>query len=175
MKGFYRAMKLRPEYWSNLADDEQTATFVGLLVGFIETDEQIDERKDADALRDEHAELLPRATVGMIKLALLHDGDANTLRSIQASKVCHNVSCTCGSGKKYQRCCAARQRRVPSVLMNKPLDAVVIGPTPQRQSRRLRISRGRGVVRIRAGCVATRGTHGLCPATHRRRCDSPPY
>lgn len=107
MKGFYRAMKLHPEYWSDLADDERTATFLGLLVGFIETDEQIEEREDADAIRDEHAELLPRAIVGMRKLALLHDGDANALRSIQANKVGRNDPCPCGSGRKYKRCCAA--------------------------------------------------------------------
>ena len=61
MKGFYRAMKLHPEYWMDIADDERTATFPGLLVGFIETDEQVEEREDAAAIRDEHAELLPRA------------------------------------------------------------------------------------------------------------------
>lgn len=38
-----------------LADDESTATFLGLLVGFIETDEQIEEREDPDAICDEHA------------------------------------------------------------------------------------------------------------------------
>lgn len=107
MKGFYRAMKLRPEYWSELADDERTATFVGLPVGFIETDEQIEEREDADDIRDERAELLPRAIVAMRKLALLHDGDDNALRFIQANKVGRNDPWPCGSGRKYKRCCAA--------------------------------------------------------------------
>jgi len=107
MKGFYRAMKLYPEYWSDLADDERTATFLALLVGFIETDEPIEEREDADAIRDEHAELLPRAIVAMRKLALLRDGDATALRSLQANKIGRNDPCPCGSGKKYKRCCAA--------------------------------------------------------------------
>jgi len=100
-------MMLHPEYWSNLADDERTAAFLGLLVGFIETDEQIEEREDANDIRDEHAALLPRAIVAMRKLALLHDGDATALRSIQANKVGRNDPCPCGSGKKYKRCCAA--------------------------------------------------------------------
>ena len=107
MKGFYRAMKLHPDYWSDLADDERTAEFLALLVGFIEIDEQIEEREDADAIRDEHAVLLPRALVAMRKLALLRDGDATALRSLQASKVGRNDPCPCGSRKKYKRCCAA--------------------------------------------------------------------
>jgi uncharacterized protein len=107
MKGFYRAMKLHADYWSDLADDERTETFVALLVGFIETDEPIEEREDADAIRDEHAELLPRAIVAMRKLALMRDGNATALRSLQARKVGRNDPCPCGSGKKYKRCCAA--------------------------------------------------------------------
>jgi len=107
MKGFYKAMTIHPEYWTDIADDERTATFLGLIVGFIETDEQIEERDDADDIRDEHAELLPRAIVGMRSLALLHDGNANGLRSIQANKIGRNDPCPCGSGKKYKRCCAA--------------------------------------------------------------------
>lgn len=107
VKGFWQAMKVYPEYWSDLAEDERTATFLGLLVGFIDTGEQIDERDDADEIRDEYAALLPRALVGMRKLALMRDGDATALRSIQAKKVGRNDPCPCGSGKKYKRCCAA--------------------------------------------------------------------
>jgi uncharacterized protein len=61
VKGFWQAMKIHPQYWSDLAADKRTATFIGLLVGFIDTGERIDERDDADEIRDEHAELLPRA------------------------------------------------------------------------------------------------------------------
>jgi uncharacterized protein len=107
MKGFYRAMKLHADYWSDLADDDRTETFVALLFGFIETDEPIEERDDADAIRDQHAELLPRAILAMRKLALLRDGNATALRSLQARKVGRNDPCPCGSGKKYKRCCAA--------------------------------------------------------------------
>lgn len=105
MAGFYKAMQLQPEYWSDLAENERTATFLGLLVGFIDLGEQIEEREDADQIRDEHAELLPRAIVAMRKLALLHDGDAKAIRSIEANKVGRNDPCPCGSGKKYKHCC----------------------------------------------------------------------
>ena len=107
MKGFYKAMKLNPDYWSDMADDERTAMLLSLFVGFIETDEKIEEREDADEIRDEHAVLLPRAIVSLRKLALMRDGDATALRSIQANKIGRNDPCPCGSGKKYKRCCAA--------------------------------------------------------------------
>jgi len=73
----------------------------------METDEKIEERDDADDIRDEHAVLLPRAIVSLRKLALMRDGDATALRSIQANKIGRNDPCPCGSGKKYKRCCAA--------------------------------------------------------------------
>jgi len=107
MKGFYKAMKLHPEYWLDIADDEHAAMLLSLFVGFMETDEKIEEREDADDIRDEHAVLMPRAIVSLRKLALMRDGDATALRSIQANKIGRNEPCPCGSGKKYKRCCAA--------------------------------------------------------------------
>lgn len=107
VKGFWQAMKVYPEYWSELAEDERTATFIGLFVGFIDTGLQIEERDDADEIRDEHAELLPRALVGMRQLALMRDGNATALRSMQANKAGRNDPCPCGSGKKFKRCCGA--------------------------------------------------------------------
>ena len=106
-KGFWKAMKLDPQYWSDLAEDEHTATFLALITGFLEIGEPIEERDDADEIRDEHAALLPRAIVGMRKLALLQEGNVAALRSIPATKVGRNDPCPCGSGKKFKRCCAA--------------------------------------------------------------------
>jgi uncharacterized protein len=107
IKGFWKAMRLDPQYWSDLAEDERTATFIGLFVGFIDLREEIDERGDADEIRDEHAAFLPRALVGMRKLALLREGNERALRSIQANKIGRNAPCPCGSGKKFKRCCRA--------------------------------------------------------------------
>jgi uncharacterized protein len=105
VNGFWKAMRLDPQYWSDLGDDDRTAAFIGLFAGFIPTDAEIDERDDADEIRDEHAALLPRALVGLRKLALLREKDATALRSIQANKVGRNQPCPCGSGKKFKRCC----------------------------------------------------------------------
>ena len=107
MKGFWKAMKLDPQYWSDLAEDERTATFLALISGFLGIGEPIKERDDAHEIRDEHAALLPRAIVGMRKLALMQEGNVAALRSMPATKVGRNDPCPCGSGKKFKRCCAA--------------------------------------------------------------------
>jgi uncharacterized protein len=107
VRGFSRAMNLEPQYWIDLADDERTATFLALLVGFMETGEPFDERDDADQIRDEHAALLPRALVGMRMLALMHEGNRAALQAVKATKTGRNQPCPCGSGKKFKRCCAA--------------------------------------------------------------------
>ena len=107
VRGFWSAMKLAPEYWSAIAEDERTATFVALFTGFMDIGEPFEEREDADEIRDEHAALLPRALVGMRKLALMREGKKPALRAMQAGKTGRNEPCPCGSGKKYKRCCAA--------------------------------------------------------------------
>lgn len=69
--------------------------------------EPFDERDDANAIRDEHAALIPRALVGMRKLALMRENKKPALRAMQTGKTGRNEHCPCGSGKKYKRCCAA--------------------------------------------------------------------
>lgn len=107
VRGFYKAMQLDPEYWSELVDDERTRDFIGLFVGFIDIDEAIEERDDAEEIRDEHAALIPRVLVAMRKLALMREGNDPALRQIKAHKVGRNEPCPCGSGLKFKRCCAA--------------------------------------------------------------------
>jgi uncharacterized protein len=108
VKGFWKAIKLDPRYWSDLADDEHTVTFLSLISGFLNIGEPIEERDDANEIRDEHAALLPRAIVSMRKLALMQEGNVAALRSIPAAKVGRNERCPCESGKKFKRCCAAK-------------------------------------------------------------------
>ena len=40
MKVFWKAMKLIPKSWSDVADDERTATFLSLTSGFLEVASQ---------------------------------------------------------------------------------------------------------------------------------------
>ena len=106
VKGFWTAMKLAPSYWSAIAEDHRTATFVALLAGFMEVSEPFEERDDAEEIRDQHAALLPRALVGMRKLALMREDKKATLKAMETGKAGRNDPCPCGSGKKYKRCCA---------------------------------------------------------------------
>jgi uncharacterized protein len=108
VQGFWKAIKLDPRYWSDLADHEHTVTFLSLICGFLNIGEPIEERDDADEIRDELAALLPRAIVGMRKLALMQEGNVAALRSITAAKVGRNDPCPCGSGRKFKRCCAEK-------------------------------------------------------------------
>jgi uncharacterized protein len=107
VRGFWSAMKLAPNYWTTIAEDERTATFVALFTGFMDIGEPFEEREDADEIRDEHAALLPRALVGMRKLALMREDKKPALRAMQTGKLGRNEQCPCGSGKKYKRCCVA--------------------------------------------------------------------
>ena len=106
VKGFWTAMKLAPSYWSAIAEDHRTATFVALLTGFMEVSEPFEERDDAEEIREQHAALLPRALVGMRKLALMREDKKETLKAVETDKACRSDPCHCGSGKKYKRCCA---------------------------------------------------------------------
>ena len=106
VRGFWSAMKLAPDYWSAIAEDERTATFVALFTGFMDIGEPFDERDDANEIRDQHAALIPRALVGMRKLALMREDKKTALRAMQTGKTGRNEPCPCGSGMKYKRCCA---------------------------------------------------------------------
>ncbi len=110
----------RTHYWSAIAEDERTATFVALFTGFMDIGEPFEEREDADEIRDEHAALLPRALVGMRKLALMREEQKPALRAMHSGKVGRSEPCPCGSGKKVQALLRGsltpRQRRLPSAL-----------------------------------------------------------
>ena len=99
-------MKLAPDYWSAIAEDERTATFVALFTGFLDIGEPFDERDDANEIRDQHAALIPRALVGVRKLALMREDKRPVLRAMQTGKTGRNEPCPCGLGMKYKRCCA---------------------------------------------------------------------
>ena len=73
-------MKLAPSYCSAIAEDHRTTTFVALLAGFMEVSEPFEERDDAEAIRDQHPTLLPRALVAMRKLALMREDKKATLK-----------------------------------------------------------------------------------------------
>ena len=99
-------MRLDLEYWLDLAQDERTRDIVGVFSGFIDFGEPMEEREDADEIRDEHIALMPRTLVALWKLAQMRSGNRAALQTHRAQKVGRNDPCPCGSGKKFKRCCA---------------------------------------------------------------------
>ena len=105
VRGFWKAMRLDPEYWVTLTDDEKTGGLVGAFVGFMVPDEPFDERDDADQLRDDCAALIPRVLVSLWKLARMEEGNDFILQTHRQQSVGRNQPCPCGSGLKFKRCC----------------------------------------------------------------------
>lgn len=105
VRGFSKAMRLDPDYWLSLSEDDQTRDLIATFVGFMETEEPFEEREDADELRDECAALIPRVLVTLWKLALIEEGNDFALQTHRQQKVGRNQPCPCGSGLKFKRCC----------------------------------------------------------------------
>jgi uncharacterized protein len=101
-------MPLAPATWSKLVEDERTKIIIEPFVGFFDLDElaaneilaDIDDRLDADAA------LIPRMILVLSKLARIREASGRSALSPRRSKVGRNDPCSCGSGKKYKRCCA---------------------------------------------------------------------
>lgn len=105
MRGFSKAMRLDPDYWLSLSEDEQTRDLIATFVGFMEADEPFEEREDADELRDECAALIPRVLVSLWRLAKMEEGNDLALQTHRQQKIGRNQPCPCGSGLKFKRCC----------------------------------------------------------------------
>ncbi|MGE0007434.1 MAG: UPF0149 family protein [Parvibaculaceae bacterium] len=107
VRGFWKAMQVVPETWSNLVEDERTRVIVAPFAGFFdignlaphEVPADIDERLDEDAA------LIPRMILLLRKLARIREAASRPAPFLRRSKVGRNDPCTCGSGKKYKRCC----------------------------------------------------------------------
>jgi len=106
VRGFRKAIRLDPDYWSDLMDDEFTTDLVAVFTGFMDADEPFEEREDAAQLREEHAARLPEALVVLRHLAAFHEEALDGPMPIRSHKIGRNEPCPCGSGKKYKRCCA---------------------------------------------------------------------
>lgn len=78
----------------------------GKAGGHVKVSEPLKARDDAEEIRDQHAALLPRALVGMRKLALMREDKKATLKAMETGKAGRNDPYPCGLGRKYNRCCA---------------------------------------------------------------------
>jgi len=105
MRGFTRAMVLAPDGWASVAEDERLQPLLVPFIGFTDiNDPEFEPADDIDALLDEAAADIPRATILLRKIAQFR-GQNRSARS--APKPRRNDPCPCGSGLKYKRCCGA--------------------------------------------------------------------
>ena len=105
--GFWKAMKLAPETWTVLAQDERTIVILEPFAGFFDLDgfEPLEIPLDIGERLDEHAALIPLMILILRKLARLRETVGRTAPLARRTKIGRNNSCPCGSGKKYKRCC----------------------------------------------------------------------
>ena len=125
--GFRAGMRLQPEPWRPLIDDDLTRGFLSLIFN-LERDEDLSTEEQADRpfadvsperrheMRVTAIDLLHAAVLGLHaaskQLAVSDAGadvdlfaDARLPYWRAAPKVGRNDPCSCGSGKKYKKCC----------------------------------------------------------------------
>lgn len=107
VRGFWKAMKLAPETWTVLAQDERTIVILEPFAGFFDLDgfEPLDIPLDIGERLDEQAALIPHMILILRKLARLRETVGRTAPLARRTKIGRNDPCPCGSGKKYKRCC----------------------------------------------------------------------
>ncbi len=106
--GFARAMTLRPEGWSVIAqadDDEVRAALAGLRT-LIDIGEDASDlaHHEIDAIAERVAELIPM-WVAPLHAARSVVGNIIASPAAMPPKVGRNDPCPCGSGKKSKKCC----------------------------------------------------------------------
>ena len=99
-------MALAPAEWSALAADERLQPVITPLVGFIGLggDPEFEPAEDIDDRLDDAADI-PRAILLLRKIAELRASRAPATGQPRRGKIGRNDPCSCGSGKKYKRCC----------------------------------------------------------------------
>ncbi|MEY8837660.1 UPF0149 family protein [Cribrihabitans sp. XS_ASV171] len=112
--GFTRALGLRPDAWEHLLDqaDEETQTTMIFLMALQEiytghskfTEEEIDE------IDLEAPDLIPNCVATILhqsrpELCLLERASRSNMPFKAGPRPGRNDPCSCGSGRKYKRCC----------------------------------------------------------------------
>lgn len=121
--GFYQAMRLQPEAWELYwnADDKDVAASIKLMAALIDLEAgngPLPEHKQED-LEKSAAKIIPGLVVTMnnwiksqapVPMGATQDwfGAANmNAGPARSNKVGRNEPCSCGSGRKYKRCCGS--------------------------------------------------------------------
>jgi uncharacterized protein len=108
-EGFMDAMQLRPRAWAELLDDDKTGPALIPILVFADDDQGMmpsPQSEDRRKLVETAAELIPDSVIkidGYWKARRPHGGAQPGARK----KPGRNDPCSCGSGRKYKRCCGA--------------------------------------------------------------------
>lgn len=114
--GFRFGMKVHPEPWDPLIDDDAARTLLGAIL-CLERVEDMPEEERADSpfadvpperleeMRRSSIEILPNVVRGLLDFGRNLDRLAPYVRG--TPKVGRNDPCPCGSGRKYKKCCLA--------------------------------------------------------------------
>jgi uncharacterized protein len=110
-RGFWKAMALAPDTWSALVEDERSQRLIHPFIGFFEPDGHppfdIDKPDNRDEILDQDAALIPQTILVLRKLARMRCAKQSApVDNPRPGKIGRNDPCPCGSGAKYQRCCA---------------------------------------------------------------------
>jgi len=114
MDGFLQAMRLRPDAWLELDQEDeeiQRALFVLGRLGELATlpTQECDPLEIDGALEESAPDLIP-IHVEILHRARVAKASANAPGPYTpAAKIGRNDSCPCGSGKKFKKCCLNRK------------------------------------------------------------------
>jgi uncharacterized protein len=109
--GFMRGVDLRRESWNGLIEDEDSG---GMMLPVMTLDFETDEAPDLERLTitdDERKDLKTHMTVAILDIFqyFVPQRKQGVRVSIERNppKIGRNVSCPCGSGKKFKKCCGS--------------------------------------------------------------------
>ena len=108
MSGFWQAMRLDPDSWTALGEDERMQPIITPFVGFVDVghDPEFEPADDIEERLDDAAAAIPRAVLLLRKIAKIRANRPAPVTASRSAKVGRNDPCLCGSGKKFTRCCA---------------------------------------------------------------------
>lgn len=106
--GFWKGIRLRPYDWAPLIRNDDARVLLAPILCFIETEDgESVLREDPDALDDlmiDAADMIPDVVPAIHKYWRSATSQTKQRRSVRPGR---NDPCSCGSGKKYKRCCGA--------------------------------------------------------------------
>ncbi len=112
--GFTRAMRLRPDAWSRLldqADDETRSTMIFMMaLQDIYTGQSTFTEEEIDEIDLDAPDLIPNCVATILRqsrpeLSALEAANLMAMPFKNAPRPGRNDPCTCGSGRKYKKCC----------------------------------------------------------------------